>query len=88
MNGIITSILFKARPDEVKFIFVDPKMNDMKDYEDLPHLLVPVIVDPKKAANALNWAVEEMEGATSSSPSGRASGTSSSTTRPSATRRR
>jgi S-DNA-T family DNA segregation ATPase FtsK/SpoIIIE len=62
VNGMITSILFKARPDEVKFIFVDPKMNDMKDYEDLPHLLVPVIVDPKKAANALNWAVEEMEG--------------------------
>jgi S-DNA-T family DNA segregation ATPase FtsK/SpoIIIE len=62
INGMITSILFKARPDEVKFIFVDPKMNDMKDYEDLPHLLVPVVTDPKKAANALNWAVEEMEG--------------------------
>ena len=62
LNGMITSMLFKARPDEVKFIFVDPKMNDMKDYEDLPHLLVPVVVDPKKAANALNWAVEEMEG--------------------------
>jgi S-DNA-T family DNA segregation ATPase FtsK/SpoIIIE len=62
VNGMITSILFKARPDEVKFIFVDPKMNDMKDYEDLPHLLVPVILDPKKAANALSWAVEEMEG--------------------------
>ena len=62
INGMITSILFKARPDEVKFIFVDPKMNDMKDYEDLPHLLVPVVTEPKKAANALNWAVEEMEG--------------------------
>ena len=62
VNGMITSILFKARPDEVKFIFVDPKMNDMKDYEDLPHLLVPVITDPKKAANALRWAVDEMEG--------------------------
>ncbi len=61
VNGMITSILFKARPDEVKFIFVDPKMNDMKDYEDIPHLLVPVIVDPKKAANALKWAVDEME---------------------------
>jgi S-DNA-T family DNA segregation ATPase FtsK/SpoIIIE len=61
VNGMITSMLFKARPDEVKFIFVDPKMNDMKDYEDLPHLLVPVIVDPRKAANALRWAVEEME---------------------------
>ena len=61
LNGMITSILYKARPDEVKFIFVDPKMNDMKDYEDLPHLLVPVIVDPKKAANALKWAVDEME---------------------------
>jgi S-DNA-T family DNA segregation ATPase FtsK/SpoIIIE len=62
VSGMITSILFKARPDEVKFIFVDPKMNDMKDYEDLPHLLVPVITDPKKAANALKWAVDEMEG--------------------------
>jgi len=62
VTGMITSMLFKARPDEVKFIFVDPKMNDMKDYEDLPHLLVPVIHDPKKAANALRWAVEEMEG--------------------------
>ncbi|MEO6323992.1 MAG: DNA translocase FtsK 4TM domain-containing protein, partial [Thermoanaerobaculia bacterium] len=62
LNGMITSILYKARPDEVKFIFVDPKMNDMKDYEDLPHLLVPVIIDPKKAANALKWAVDEMEG--------------------------
>jgi len=62
INGMITSILFKARPDEVKFIFVDPKMNDMKDWEDLPHLLVPVVTEPKKAANALIWAVEEMEG--------------------------
>ncbi len=62
VTGMITSILFKARPDEVKFIFVDPKMNDMKDYEDLPHLLVPVITDPRKAANALRWAVDEMEG--------------------------
>ncbi len=62
LNGLITSILFKARPDEVKFILVDPKMNDMKDWEDLPHLLVPVVTEPKKAANALSWAVEEMEG--------------------------
>jgi len=62
INGMITSILFKARPDEVKFILVDPKMNDMKDWEDLPHLLVPVVTEPKKAANALIWAVEEMEG--------------------------
>jgi S-DNA-T family DNA segregation ATPase FtsK/SpoIIIE len=62
LTSMITSMLFKARPDEVKFIFVDPKMNDMKDYEDLPHLLVPVITDPKKAANALKWAVDEMEG--------------------------
>jgi len=61
ITGMITSMLFKARPDEVKFIFVDPKMNDMKDYEDLPHLLVPVITDPKKASNALRWAVDEME---------------------------
>jgi len=61
VTGMITSILFKARPDEVKFIFVDPKMNDFKDYDDLPHLLVPVITDPKKAANALKWAVDEME---------------------------
>ncbi len=62
VGGMITSILYKARPDEVKFIFVDPKMNDMKDYEDIPHLLVPVITEPKKAANALKWAVDEMEG--------------------------
>ncbi|MEO8585435.1 MAG: DNA translocase FtsK 4TM domain-containing protein [Acidobacteriota bacterium] len=62
VTGMITSILFKARPDEVKFIFVDPKMNDFKDYDDLPHLLVPVITDPKKAANALKWSVDEMEG--------------------------
>ena len=61
VTGMITSILFKARPDEVKFIFVDPKMNDFKDYDDIPHLLVPVITDPKKAANALKWSVDEME---------------------------
>jgi len=87
VGGMITSILFKARPDEVKFIFVDPKMNDMKDYEDLPHLLVPVITDPKKAANALKWPWTRWRAATSCSPSGPACGTSSSTTRRSATRR-
>ena len=61
LTGMITSILFKARPDEVKFIFVDPKMNDMKDYEDLPHLLVPVITTRRRPRTPCRWAVDEME---------------------------
>ena len=60
INAIIHSILFRSSPDEVKFIMVDPKQVELKVYEGIPHLLVPVVTDVKKAANALNWAVHEM----------------------------
>lgn len=60
INTIIMSILYKARPDEVKLIMVDPKVVELSVYNGIPHLLIPVVTDPKKAAGALNWAVMEM----------------------------
>lgn len=61
MNTMICSILFKATPDEVKFIMIDPKQVEFVIYEGLPHLITPVVTDPKKAAGALKWALREME---------------------------
>ena len=60
INTIITSILYKASPDEVKLIMIDPKVVELGVYNGIPHLLIPVVTDPKKAAGALNWAVGEM----------------------------
>ncbi len=61
INALLTSMLFKARPDQVKLILIDPKMVELEVYENLPHLLTPIITDPKKSANALKWAVGVME---------------------------
>lgn len=61
INTIIMSILYKARPDQVKLIMVDPKVVELSVYNGIPHLLIPVVTDPKKAAGALNWAVAEMD---------------------------
>lgn len=61
VNGMILSILFNATPDEVKFIMIDPKMVELSFYQDIPHLLAPVVTDMSQAANALKWTVGEME---------------------------
>lgn len=61
INTIITSILYRSRPDEVKLILIDPKVVELSVYNGIPHLLIPVVTDPKKAAFALKWAVDEME---------------------------
>jgi S-DNA-T family DNA segregation ATPase FtsK/SpoIIIE len=61
LNAMLTSILFRATPDDVRLIMIDPKRLELGMYEEIPHLLTPVVVDPKKAANALRWAVREME---------------------------
>ena len=61
INTLIASILYKAKPDEVKLLMVDPKVVELSVYNGIPHLLIPVVTDPKKASGALNWAVQEME---------------------------
>ena len=61
VNSLISSILFKAKPDEVKFVLIDPKMVELAPYAGIPHLIHPIISDAKKAFSVLNWAVEEME---------------------------
>ena len=61
VNGIITAMLFNASPDEVKFVMVDPKMVELSQYSELPHLLCPPVTDVRKVANVLNWVVGEME---------------------------
>jgi S-DNA-T family DNA segregation ATPase FtsK/SpoIIIE len=61
LNCMITSILYKATPEEVRFIFIDPKRLELGIYANIPHLLTPIVTDPKEAANALRWATNEME---------------------------
>ncbi len=61
MNAIIASILFKASPDEVKLLMIDPKVVELSNFNGIPHLISPVVTDPKKAASSLRWAVHEME---------------------------
>ncbi len=61
VNSIIISILYKAKPDEVKFVLIDPKVVELGNYNGIPHLLIPVVTEPAKAAAALNWAVAEMD---------------------------
>lgn len=60
LNALIVSILYRARPDEVKFVLIDPKVVELGNYNGIPHLLVPVVTEPSKAAAALSWAVSEM----------------------------
>ncbi len=59
INTLIMSILFKASPDEVKLLMIDPKVVELGIYNGIPHLLIPVVTDPKKAAGALNWALQD-----------------------------
>ena len=61
LNAMLTSLLYRATPDDVRLILIDPKRLELGMYEDIPHLLTPVVVEPKKAANALQWAVRTME---------------------------
>jgi len=61
INTLIASLLYKAKPDEVKLLMIDPKVVELSVYNGIPHLLIPVVTDPKKASGALNWAVQEME---------------------------
>ena len=61
INTIITSIIYNAKPSEVKFVMVDPKVVELSVYNGIPHLLIPVVTDPRKAAGALAWAVQEMD---------------------------
>ena len=61
INTIINSIIFRAKPEEVRLILIDPKVVELSVYNGIPHLLVPVVTDPKKASAALSWAVVEME---------------------------
>jgi S-DNA-T family DNA segregation ATPase FtsK/SpoIIIE len=61
LNTMILSMLYRQTPDQVRFIMVDPKMTELSIYEDIPHLLLPVVTDPQKASRALQWAVDEME---------------------------
>ena len=59
-NSIIMSLLYRSTPDEVKLILIDPKMVEFTTYNGIPHLLIPVVTDPRQAAGALNWGVQEM----------------------------
>jgi S-DNA-T family DNA segregation ATPase FtsK/SpoIIIE len=61
INSIISSLLFQFTPEQLRFIMVDPKVVEMQHYNDLPHLVIPVVTDPKKTLTALNWVVNEME---------------------------
>jgi S-DNA-T family DNA segregation ATPase FtsK/SpoIIIE len=61
LNAMLTSVLYRATPDDVRLIMIDPKRLELGMYEEIPHLLTPVVVDPKQASNALRWAVREME---------------------------
>lgn len=60
INTLITSIIYKSKPSEVKLVMIDPKVVELSTYNGIPHLLIPVVTDPKKAAGALSWAVQEM----------------------------